>query len=228
MRRRSVSQVEEGAGYWPSFADIMSFVVLVLLFVLVTAFIQAAVSIQNRIEGKRAIVDIMNKRLALTRELQGELGRDAVELSPEGNLTLRGDVLFKPDLPDLQDTAGVDVLLTRLAHNIANVLEQARFREGLLMILVEGHTAQDGKPPDTHWNLSAERAVRIIEALQVKDARLRRPELARYLGVGGRAFYNPADLGNSELALSHNRRVEIRLVLKDEGLRDALLEALSR
>jgi len=228
MHRRLVSHSEEGAGYWPSFVDIMSVVVLVLLFVLVTAFIQAAVSIQNRIEGKQAIVEIMNKRLAVTRELQGELGQDAVELSPDGNLTLRGDVLFQPDLPDLQDTASVDLLLTRLSHNIANVLGQPRFRDGLQMILVEGHTARDGNPPDTHWNLSADRAVRIIEAMQNKDARLRDPELARYLGVGGRAFYNPADSGTTEAALSHNRRVEIRLVLKDEGLRDALLEALSR
>lgn len=226
-RRRLSPHFEEGAGYWPSFVDIMSVVVLVLLFVLTTAFVQAAVSIQQRVVGKRAIQELMDRRLAVTRALQVELGTSDVELSSDGNISFKGDVLFFPDSAVLRDTAEVDVLITRLARSIGNVLVQPRFRSGLQAILVEGHTAEDGKDAESHWQLSAERATRIILALQAKDGRLQEPEQARFLGVAGRAYYNPAQTGSSEAAKARNRRVEIRMVLKDEGLRDALLEALS-
>ncbi|HYF92044.1 MAG TPA: hypothetical protein VD969_07335 [Symbiobacteriaceae bacterium] len=227
-RRRIVSVADEGAGYWPSFVDIMSVVVLVLLFVLVTAFIQTAVQIQHRVIGRQAIQDLMDRRAAVTQALEQELGKDSVTISSDGNITFKGDVLFFPDSAELRNTAQVEQLLNRLAVSIGNVVTQERFRQGLQLILVEGHTADDGKPESTHWLLSSERARRIVEALQAKDARLKDPANAKFLGSAGRAHYRPVETGRTEAAMSRNRRVEIRLVLRDEGLRDALLEAISQ
>jgi chemotaxis protein MotB len=226
-RRFSFQAADDGPGYWPSFVDIMSVVVLVLLFVLITAFIQTAVQIEQRVQGKQAIQDLMDRRLAVTTALEAELGKEYVSISSDGNISFKGDVLFWPDSAELRNTTEVDTLMSRLAHSVANVLVQARFRDGLQMILVEGHTATDGNDASTHWALSAQRAQRIVMALQEQDARLREPANAQFLGAAGRAFYRPAQSGNSEAVKAMNRRVEIRLVLKDEGLRDALLEALS-
>lgn len=227
-KRRFSAHLEEGTGYWPSFVDIMSVVVLVLLFVLVTAFIQAAVSIQQRVVGKQKVQELMDRRLAVTQAMESELGKEYVEVSSDGNITFKGDVLFYPDSAILRNTAEVDNLMARLARSIGNVLVQPRFREGLQLILVEGHTARDDNSAASHWALSSERARRIVLALQEKDARLADPENAKFLGAAARAHYVPAKEGATEAARSQNRRVEIRLVLRDEGLRDALLEALSR
>lgn len=205
----------------------MSVTVLVLLFVLVTAFVQAGVSIQQRVVGRKAIQEIMDKRLLVTRALEQELGATYVQVSSDGNISFKGDVLFLPDSATLRNTAEVDTLVSRLARSIGNVLVQPRFQQGLQLILVEGHTAEDGKETDTHWALSSERAIRIVMALQAKDQRLQDPANARFLGAAGRAFYRPVKPGSTEEVKAQNRRVEIRLVLKDEGLRDALLEALS-
>jgi chemotaxis protein MotB len=227
-RRRVLAQAEEGPGYWPSFVDIMAVVVMILLFVLVTAFVQAAGSIHQRFVGRQKVEELMDRRLAVTRALEEELGKEYVSVSSDGNISFKGDVLFYPDSAELRNTREVDQLLTRLATSIGNVVVQERFREGLQVILVEGHTAADNKEAWTHWALSAERARRIVLALQAKDGRLQQPENAKFLGATARAHYQPANPGSSEEAKSQNRRVEIRLVLKDEGLRDALLEALSQ
>lgn len=227
-KRRFAGQVEDGAGYWPSFVDIMTVVVLILLFVLVTAFVQAAGSIQEQVVGRQKVQDLMDRRLEVTRALEEELGKEYVAVSSDGNISFKGDMLFFPDSAELRDTAEVDQLITRLATSIGNVVEQDRFREGLQVILVEGHTADDYKAAWTHWELSAERARRIVLALQAKDPRLQQVENAKFLGATARAHYQPAALGEEENAKSQNRRVEIRLVLKDEGLRDALLDALAR
>jgi chemotaxis protein MotB len=226
-RRFSLQAADDGPGYWPSFVDIMSVVVLVLLFVLLTAFIQTAVQIEQRVQGKQAIQELMDRRLAVTKALESELGKEYVSISSDGNISFKGDVLFLPDSAELRNTKEVDTLMSRLAHSVGNVLVQARFRDGLQMILVEGHTAADEKDVSSHWALSAQRAERIVLALQEQDARLRDPANAQFLGAAGRAFYRPAQIGSSEAVKAMNRRVEIRLVLKDEGLRDALLEALS-
>lgn len=226
-RRFPFQAADDGTGYWPSFVDIMSVVVLVLLFVLITAFIQTAVQIEQRVQGKQAIQDLMDRRLAVTTALEAELGKEYVSISSDGNISFKGDVLFWPDSAELRNTTEVATLMSRLARSVGNVLVQPRFRDGLQMILVEGHTAADGQAVSTHWSLSAERAQRIVMALQEQDARLRDPANAQFLGAAGRAFYRPAQSGTTEEARAANRRVEIRLVLKDEGLRDALLEALS-
>lgn len=226
-RRSSAAHHDEGAGYWPSFVDIMAVVVLVLLFVLVTSFIQAGVSIQQRVVGRAKVQELMDKRLTVTRQLEEHLGREYVEIGSDGNIAFRGDVLFHPDSAVLRNTREVDALMLRLATGIGNVLENPQIREGLHMILVEGHTANDWHPPASHWSLSAERARQIVIALQAKDERLLDPKNAQFLGAAARANYRPAKEGDTEEAKSQNRRVEIRLVLRDEGLRDALLEALS-
>lgn len=228
MRRKMMADHDEGAGYWPSFADIMSVVVLVLLFVLVTVFVQAAFSIQQRVVGKQAVQDLMDNRAAVTQALQLQLGEEYVLVSSDGNIIFKGDVLFYPDKAVLRNTADVDQLLTRLAHSIGNVLDQERFRSNLDMIVVEGHTATDDKPAHTHWELSSDRARVIVLTLQAKDPRLADPKNARYLGAAARAHYQPRAEGTTEAEKSQNRRVEIRLVLRDEGLRDALLSALSQ
>lgn len=319
MRARFSYELDHEAGYWPSFVDIMTVVVLVLILVVVTGFVQAAVSLRHEIASRkaaeqaiaertaalqaseqalaertsilealrraaaeraaalqaaetalaertsalqamraamvertaalaaaerataeltvalqeraaveRAIKDILDRRLAVTRGLEQKLGAELVEVTSEGNISLRGDMLFLPDQAVLRDTQAVDALLTRLARSIGDILTDPQYRRSLYVILVEGHTAADGRSPDSHWRLSSERAHRIVMSLQAKDPRLLEPENARFLGAAGLAHYRPAAAGESEFAKSQNRRVEVRLVLKDEGLRDALLTALSR
>lgn len=227
-KRRFSHHLEDGPGFWPSFVDIMSVVVLVLLFVLVTSFVQAAGSIQAQVAGKQKVEELMDRRLEITKALESELGKEYVEVSTDGNISFKGDVLFLPDSATLRNTAEVDNLMGGLAQSIGNVLEQERFREGLQLILVEGHTATDNQSPASHWSLSAARAQRIVLALQQRDPRLQKPENAKFLGAAARANYQPANPGTTEADKSQNRRVEIRMVLKDEGLRDALLEALSK
>ncbi|MDF2628293.1 MAG: flagellar motor protein MotB [Symbiobacteriaceae bacterium] len=226
--RRPAPHADEGPGYWPTFVDIMSVVVMVVLFVLIVSFVQTAVQIEHRVSGRQVVQDIFDRRLEITRALEEALGKDVVSISSDGNITFKGDVLFFPDSAELRNTAEVETLMTRLANSIGNVVEQQKFRDGLQMILVEGHTAEDGQPAYTHWSLSAERARRIILKLQEKDARLREADNAQFLGAAGRAHYRPAVPGATEAEKAKNRRVEIRMVLKDEGLRDALLEALTR
>jgi flagellar motor protein MotB len=203
--------------------------VLVLLFVLVVSFVQAAVSIQGKVTGQEAVQKVAERQANVTHELKRLLEDKGVEVteSPDGNIVLDENLPFEMNSDQFEEKSAqkVDQLLDKLASSISTMLHEPDIVAGLQMILIEGHTAFDEVEAYKHWNLSSERAQAVVLALQQKNAELAQPALAKYLGAAGRAYYAPLNEKNPRGA--ENRRVEIRIVLKDDGLKDAL-DAMSR
>lgn len=232
MRRRS-SFDDEQEGYWPAFTDLISTVSLILFMVMLLAIAQAAISARFTVEGSKRVQDIFAKRAETTKKLVEEIGSGKATVDETAAIRFNSDVLFAYNSYELMATAKNEIL-PPVAHALGKVLKE--HGTSIEAVVVEGHTAGPPLKVDRdQWSLAAQRAIAVLDFMQQREPSLQNPEIAAKLAASSYSYYRPpASAKNVPLGLCNSasgecnsiRRIEIRVVLRDQGLRDEILRVL--
>ena len=162
--------------------------------------------------GRRLNVALATKVQELARYRSEFFGRLREVLGDRKDILVVGDrFVFQSELLFASGSAEIgpegQIQLARLAQTLREVA--ARFPEEIDWILrVDGHT--DNRPIFTsafrsNWELSTARALSVVRFLITQGIPARR------LAATGFGEFQPIDQGESEEALSRNRRIEMRL-----------------
>ena len=202
MPRSSLSAETFKPGIWPALLDL--FAATLMVFILVT-FLQKLLSLEEL--ETLWIRQQQEQFVDLTREyLSEEIARGDLGVTRDQNalvLTFSDQLLFESGDYRLKPE-GV-TLLERCRLLLAN-----RGEERYEWVQVEGHT--DPLPlrrteyPSNNWQLSAARAISVIELLSADSA----IDPAR-LSASGYASFRPVADNDSQTGRALNRRIEMRI-----------------
>lgn len=197
--KRILTSPESEVQIWPSYADVVINVALILLFYL---FAQSVISSQT----SAAMIEVRQRQTTLREVVESSIPaslRDYVAITEDGSLqkyTFADRVLFDSGRATLKDS-GIDIL-----RAMGRVFKESV--GSFSKIQVEGHT--DNQPIrvgfPSNWELSSARATSVVRFLQ--DESGIDPAL---LSATGYAQYHPVDPNESEAGRLRNRRIEIVL-----------------
>lgn|GEM_PF-1525973 len=234
MRRRFGFD-EENQDFWPAFTDLISTISLVLFLVMLLAIAQAAVSARFTIQGSERVQEIFNQRAETTRKLVEQIGSGQATVDETAAIRFNSDVLFAFESYELTEKAKREVL-PPVAMALGRVLKE--YGSSIETVVIEGHTAGPANPADeAQWVLGARRAVAVLSFMQSANPELQKPEYAAKLGATSYSYYRPpASAAGIPLGKCDNakgqcnaiRRIEVRVVLRDQGLRDEILRVLEK
>lgn len=214
VRRSFANAGVEKEHYWPSFADMMTTFVLVMLFIAIIAFIQSIYdSYENsRIHQQLERVSQVKEEITdvLYLELERIIGKEQVKRGPNNTISMEGQILFPTGSAEISE-AGMDVL-AQFSKAFEQVLMNDAYRSYIYIILVEGHT---DRVPDDNWTLSTARAVSVVKGMLTMNPHLARSDMAKYFAATGYSEYHPVALGDSANELQQNRRIAFQIILDD-------------
>lgn len=233
MLRRRFAADEENQEFWPAFTDLISSVALVLFLVMLLAIAQAAISARLTVEGSRRVQEIFTERANVTKQLVERIGSGQATVDANAAIRFNSDVLFGYNSYDLTETAKQQVL-PPVARALGQVLTE--YGDRIETVTIEGHTAGPNLALDRgQWELGANRAIAVLYFLQQQEPILQKPEIASKLAASSFSYYRPPEsakevpLGRCDSAsgqCNEIRRIEIRVILRDQGLRDEILRVL--
>ncbi|GAA0380118.1 OmpA/MotB family protein [Bacillus horti] len=225
--RKSYFESEnEQTSFWPSFTDMMSTIVLVMLFVALIAFVQSIFDAYEQREIKREMAKVASVKQHISdliqQELEDKLGKDQVVRGPNNTIAIEGDILFDTGQAEISER-GREVL-SSLAYAFEDILQQDDISEYLYIILVEGHT---DRVPYDNWTLSTQRAVAVVKYILDVNPVLGQEDFAKYFAATGYSEFKPIVEGNDAASLRQNRRISFQIILDDEKWKNNLYQLMS-
>ncbi|MCA0171771.1 flagellar motor protein MotB [Bacillus sp. RAR_GA_16] len=212
--------------YWPSFADMMAMIVLVMLFIAIIAFVQMIYDAYDQTVMKQELAKVADVKKHISdlieKQLEENVGKDKIVRGPNNTISVEGDILF--------DTGSAEIspegkrVLNDLADVFANLIDEEDISQYLYIILIEGHT---DKVPYDNWKLSADRSVAVVKELMKANPKLNSPEYAKYLAATGYSEYKPIVEEDSKEAYEKNRRISFQIILDDEKWQGRLKEIMT-
>lgn len=225
-RKSYFKQEEEAQSFWPSFTDMMSTIVLVMLFVALVAFVHSIFDAyeQQEIKKEMAKVASVKKHMAdlIQQEIESKVGQDQVVQGPNNTISIEGDILFETGSAQLSPQG--EEILHPLADAFQKVIEMEDLSQYVYIILIEGHT--DSVPYD-NWTLSTERAVQVVKYLLQANPRLAEDDYAGYFAATGYSEFKPIAQGMDEEALRQNRRISFQIIVDDEKWQNQLYQLMT-
>jgi chemotaxis protein MotB len=225
-RKSYFNQENDTTSFWPSFTDMMSTIVLVMLFVALIAFVQSIFDAyeQREIKKEMAKVASVKKHLSdlIQQELEEKVGKDQVVRGPNNTISIEGDILFETGSAEISEQG--EGILKPLSSAFQTIIEKEDVSKYLYIILIEGHT--DSVPYD-NWSLSTERAVAVVKYLLEVNPVLHRSEYAKYFAATGYSEYKPVAVGMDTDSLRKNRRISFQIILDDEKWQHQLHQLMS-
>ena len=206
---------EEGAGYWISFSDLMSGVLIVFILL----FIYKILDYQNNIESKEKMIqDLSSTRMQIISMLQEEFEKENIDIviDPKtGAIRLSEAILFDYGENNLKDEG--KVFLERFIPIYAKILfGSEEIKSQVSQIIIEGHTDTEG---DYIFNLqlSQERALSVVEHLLRPEFNYENKQDLQYvLTANGRSFSETINNEDGSVNADASRRVEIKFRLNEE------------
>ena len=206
---------EEGAGYWISFSDLMSGVLIVFILL----FIYKILDYQNNIESKEKMIqDLSSTRMQIISMLQEEFEKENIDIviDPKtGAIRLSEAILFDYGENNLKDEG--KVFLERFIPIYAKILfGSEEIKSQVSQIIIEGHTDTEG---DYIFNLqlSQERALSVVEHLLRPEFNYENKHDLQYvLTANGRSFSETINNEDGSVNADASRRVEIKFRLNEE------------
>lgn len=206
---------EEGSGYWISFSDLMSGVLIVFILL----FIYKILDYQNNIESKEKMIqDLSSTRMQIISMLQEEFEKENIDIviDPKtGAIRLSEAILFDYGENNLKDEG--KVFLERFIPIYAKILfGSEEIKSQVSQIIIEGHTDTEG---DYIFNLqlSQERALSVVEHLLRPEFNYENKHDLQYvLTANGRSFSETINNEDGSVNADASRRVEIKFRLNEE------------
>ncbi|WP_165996846.1 OmpA family protein [Bacillus sp. Cs-700] len=212
--------------YWPSFADMMAMIVLVMLFIAIIAFVQMIYDAYDQTVMKQELAKVADVKKHISdlieEQLEENVGKDKIVRGPNNTISVEGDILFDTGSAKISEEGkGV---LNDLADVFANLIDEEDISQYLYIILIEGHT---DKVPYDNWKLSADRSVAVVKELMKANPKLNSPEYAKYLAATGYSEYKPVVEEDTNEAYEKNRRISFQIILDDEKWQGRLKEIMT-
>ncbi len=231
--RRLFKEQHGESDFWPSFTDLLTSILLVIMlyFVVMTTIsnirIEAA---EKELSGLQSeLYSILGVKAEIVRELQLSFNKKGVEMfidPKSGTITFDANILFESGKSDLNPT--FKSKLNEVIPLYLSVILSEKYRDYVADIIVEGHT--DARPiggrVETSYidnlNLSQNRAQSVVTYL-LSGQSAAYPEkkfLQNYMQAIGMSYRKPMQDDNK------SRRVEIKFRLKNEESMDRLKRLL--
>ncbi|MCA0992837.1 OmpA family protein [Bacillus hwajinpoensis] len=212
--------------YWPSFADMMAMIVLVMLFIAIIAFVQMIYDAYDQTVMKQELAKVADVKKHISdlieEQLEENVGKDKIVRGPNNTISVEGDILFDTGSAEISEEG--KRVLNDLADVFANLIDEEDISQYLYIILIEGHT---DKVPYDNWKLSADRSVAVVKELMKANPKLNSPEYAKYLAATGYSEYKPVVEEDTNEAYEKNRRISFQIILDDEKWQGRLKEIMT-
>lgn len=216
--------------YWLSYSDLMASLLMVfVLFLLVAGarFSQATSDLEAVREKVVGVVHTIAVRDSIISDLRKVENTALITIDTvTGTIRLSDSsaVLFQQG--DARVSERGQQIIAELARDyLPVVLNNARYRQHLREVVVEGHTNDDGGF-DYNMDLSQRRAFAVLEHLFAATPASDRRSLQRFLTARGRSYSEvicrdgstayPVDCGPEGVDKDLSRRIEIHFRLNDE------------
>lgn len=206
---------EEGAGYWVSFSDLMSGVLIVFILL----FIYKLVDYQQSMSQKEQMIqDLSSTRLQIIALLQEEFKKENIDIiidAKTGAITLSEGILFDYGKNELKPEG--KEFLERFIPIYAQILfGDKEILSHVSQVIIEGHTDNDSTYM-YNLKLSQERAFSVVEFLLSDGFNYSNKEkLQQYLTANGRSYSELIKNKDGKINTDASRRVEIKFRLNEE------------
>lgn len=208
-------RIEEGNGYWISFSDLMSGVLIIFMLL----FIYKILDYQNNIESKEAMIESLSStRTQIITMLQEEFEKENIDIliDPKtGAIRLSEAILFDYGRNELKEE-GKSFLQKFIPIYVRILFSDEEIKSQVSQIIIEGHTDDAG---DYIYNLklSQERALSVVEYLIGDGFNYDyKNDLQYNLTANGRSFSELITNEDATVNADASRRVEIKFRLNEE------------
>lgn len=220
-------RIEEGNGYWISFSDLMSGVLIIFMLL----FIYKILDYQNNIESKEAMIESLSStRAQIITMLQEEFEKEDIDIliDPKtGAIRLSEAILFDYGRNELKEE-GKSFLQKFIPIYVRILFSDEKIKSQVSQIIIEGHTDDSG---DYIYNLklSQERALSVVEYLIGDGFNYDyKNDLQYNLTANGRSFSELITNEDSTVNADASRRVEIKFRLNEEETLMQIKQELER
>ena len=232
-QERKLLNIQDGEeNFWPTFTDLLSVIILVILLVLVAYIFIAQISTQKTREVQQMINLQIDEIIGLREKIAGDLKQEftdsslAIDLDEEtGAIVFRGEILFATESalirPDFKQ------MLQEIVPRYVEVLLADEHKSHISQIIIEGHTDDRG---DYMYNLdlSQRRAFNVVKYIlgdEFPDFK-HKEELKYYLTASGKSESSLIKNRDGSVNREKSRRVEIKFTFKDQYLIDKMREVV--
>lgn len=229
MRRGSRrGLLEEELNLWPAFTDLMTNMAIIVFFIMLLAFVQNIISLQQAKESSKELENIVGVREKIKQVVEEgfkkEIGEGKIRIGPGAKFTVEENIVF--DSGRWQIKPEGQEVLGRLGSALQKILDDEAIRGYIELISVEGHTDNEGSA-DVNWELSARRATGVIQYMHSRNPALA-TKYAGYFGATGFSEFKPVASNDTEPGRQQNRRIEFRVYLKDEKILNQVVKTLGQ
>jgi outer membrane protein OmpA-like peptidoglycan-associated protein len=208
---------EEAPNFWPAVADVFIGFLALLLIAGLIAFATATRRGEEPPPAKREFKEKFEE--AFAQAASGARASDRPKVTDEGfsevSIYFPAKFLFDKCHTDLKTPAVVELT------DLKNLFR--KFDDQILRVQITGHTDSDPiigglcyqQGIRTNWELSARRAITVLELLAPDDGSGLDPRKVWAAALGE---YHPAVLGSDPLAKERNRRIEVLVRFREKPL----------
>ena len=226
-RNRRYRSAHEPQSYWESFVDIMTSTALVFFFILILALGYLTVFVEDVAQERASLYVTVEQSLQ-----QQKANPEVIDFDKnEGRIIIKTESFF--DLG--QYTLKEDGIKTANMLNgvFLNLLKDKNIENAVQYIEVVGHTDFIGNTIDNR-ELSTERAVSFLNAMMPIESELENSYGAKFKASGMSEFETNntktlRDRGQdqyNEEATKKDRKIEVRIVFKDDNINNAIKERI--
>ncbi|MCK8828306.1 OmpA family protein [Natroniella acetigena] len=234
--RRILSSTAGEESFWPSFTDLLTTIILViLLFLIITLFMRQ--SQLYRLEQQQDQLDYYQRQIEQLMGVRAEIVRDISQTFAQSDLDIEvdqqtgairfsGSVLFEFGKDTIQPQFKEE--LEEFIPEYIDVILAPEYREHVSEIVVEGHTDDVGSYM-YNLELSQQRAhsvVRYILSAQFPEYDYKEL-LKERITANGRSKSNLITNQDGSVNRDKSRRVEFKFRLKDDELLEEMLEVIN-
>lgn len=218
---------EDGAGYWSTFGDLMSGVLIVFMLL----FIYTLYNYQTTMSKNEKIIEELNStRVEIINKLKAEFEKEDIEIeidSKTGAIRLSAGVLYDFGKSELKDD-GKQFLERFIPKYLKVLLDDEEIKKHVSQIIIEGHTDSNSSYI-YNLKLSQERAFSVVEfILSDNFAYENKEDLEKYLTANGRSFSELIKEDDGTVNEEKSRRVEIKFRLNEEETLIRIQEELQK
>ena len=210
---------EEAPNFWPAVADVFIGFLALLLIAGLAAFTTATRRGEEPPPAKRDFREQFEKAFADTTGGSQVKASDRPKVTDEGfsevSIYFPAKFLFEKCHADMLTPAAAELTDLKALFK--------KFDSQILRVQITGHTDNDPitgglchqQGIRTNWELSARRAITVLELLAPDDGSGLDPHKIWAAALGE---YHPVDRGTDEIAKERNRRIEVLVRFKEQTL----------
>ncbi len=233
MIRNRITNFEETDSFWPSFTDLLTTVILVILLFLVFNLFMRQNQL-TRLKEQEAelayyqteIEQLMGIRAEIAEEITTAFAESNLDIDVDqqtGAIRFSGNVLFEFDSDEIRDE--FKEKLQEFIPKYMGIILAPEYRDHIAEIVIEGHTDDIGSYM-YNLELSQERAYSVSRYI-LSDEFPSYPEqkiLQELITANGRSKSRLIKHETGQVNRKKSRRVEFKFRLKDEELMEEMLE----